>query len=426
MEERFGHDFSRVRIHDDARAAASAHAVGALAYTVGGDIVFGIGRYAPDTPDGRSLLTHELAHVIQQSRTTGIGSEQRLSVGPVDDPLEREAARAADRALAGAGTIVSPGATAGALQRQAAPPELAPNPYTGPMAGSAPPAPAGARPPATQRPGPRGYSLIGTMGRFDADLLPPDRPASGSAPATPCQLRAVIRARFRPRNDHGTWPPGRFDRWVRDFCALVSRRWSYRYLLAPARSCPGEVCTSAAVALRVEPVTANEHHVVDVSYRNPHEQRSHAGTPDVTPGEFFEEDIRSRGTGIAREHTTAVHEVGHWLGVKHIRCDSNAWHCYGITAGQSDDVMGRGEFISARDYRPFTDAMRHITGCPWRTAGEHGGSRAGSMALAFGVLGALLGLGLGIAAGFGLGGILALGGALGVLGAFEGFVLGDI
>src|SRR5215813_8226492 len=66
MEPRFGFDFGRVRIHDDARAAASADAVGASAYTVGTHIVFGTGRYGWRTADERDLLGHELTHVVQQ------------------------------------------------------------------------------------------------------------------------------------------------------------------------------------------------------------------------------------------------------------------------------------------------------------------------------------------------------------------------
>lgn len=63
---RFGHDFSNVRVHDDAAAAASARGVQALAYTVGHDVVFGAGQYSPGTSAGRHLLAHELTHVIQQ------------------------------------------------------------------------------------------------------------------------------------------------------------------------------------------------------------------------------------------------------------------------------------------------------------------------------------------------------------------------
>jgi hypothetical protein len=66
MESRFGHDFSRVRVHRYARAAQSADAVNARAYVVGNDIVFGQGEYAPGTAQGRLLIAHELAHVVQQ------------------------------------------------------------------------------------------------------------------------------------------------------------------------------------------------------------------------------------------------------------------------------------------------------------------------------------------------------------------------
>jgi hypothetical protein len=67
MEPRFGHDFGHVRVHTDARAAESALAVNALAYTVGRNVVFGAGRYSPGSAGGRNLLGHELAHVVQQS-----------------------------------------------------------------------------------------------------------------------------------------------------------------------------------------------------------------------------------------------------------------------------------------------------------------------------------------------------------------------
>lgn len=69
MEPRFGHDFSQVRIHTDARAAESAAAVNALAYTVGHAVVFGGGQYAPQSMNGQRLLAHELTHVVQQGAT---------------------------------------------------------------------------------------------------------------------------------------------------------------------------------------------------------------------------------------------------------------------------------------------------------------------------------------------------------------------
>jgi hypothetical protein len=66
FSERFGHDFSQVRLHADQEAATSAQAVDAHAYAVGNHVVFGAGRYAPETPGGQYLLAHELAHTLQQ------------------------------------------------------------------------------------------------------------------------------------------------------------------------------------------------------------------------------------------------------------------------------------------------------------------------------------------------------------------------
>ncbi len=71
MEQRFGHDFSRVRVHTGALAEQSARDVMARAYTVGYDIVFGPGRFAPGTQEGRRLIAHELTHVVQQSGADG-------------------------------------------------------------------------------------------------------------------------------------------------------------------------------------------------------------------------------------------------------------------------------------------------------------------------------------------------------------------
>jgi hypothetical protein len=67
MESGFGQDFSHVRVHLDSAAAESAHAVSALAYTVGHDVVFARGQYAPGTTMGRHLIAHELAHTVQQA-----------------------------------------------------------------------------------------------------------------------------------------------------------------------------------------------------------------------------------------------------------------------------------------------------------------------------------------------------------------------
>jgi hypothetical protein len=66
MEQRFGTSFDDVRVHDDARAAESAEALSASAYTLGSHLVFNRGRYRPERPEGWHLLAHELTHVLQQ------------------------------------------------------------------------------------------------------------------------------------------------------------------------------------------------------------------------------------------------------------------------------------------------------------------------------------------------------------------------
>jgi hypothetical protein len=68
FEPRFGHDFSRVRVHTSRQAADAARLVNAKAFTVGRDMVFGAGQYVPQTTAGLRLVTHELAHVVQQTR----------------------------------------------------------------------------------------------------------------------------------------------------------------------------------------------------------------------------------------------------------------------------------------------------------------------------------------------------------------------
>jgi hypothetical protein len=93
MEQRFGHDFSRVRIHSGSAAEESARDIEAHAYTVRGDIVFGRDRFAPGTVEGRRLLAHELAHVIQQDgqprvaqRTPSPAGEGSAQAGDANPP----------------------------------------------------------------------------------------------------------------------------------------------------------------------------------------------------------------------------------------------------------------------------------------------------------------------------------------------------
>jgi hypothetical protein len=101
LEPQFHHDFSGVRVHDDARADESCRAVGAAAYTVGEHVAFASGRFRPETHEGRRLLLHELAHVVQQADAPASGDVHDLTIMAPDTAQEREADRVAERVLQG-------------------------------------------------------------------------------------------------------------------------------------------------------------------------------------------------------------------------------------------------------------------------------------------------------------------------------------
>jgi len=88
FEPRFGQDFSQVRLHTDTRAAESARAVNAQAYTIENNIVFGDGQYNPKTNSGKSLLAHELTHVVQQTDPQISGLRKMSTTGSTQPELQ--------------------------------------------------------------------------------------------------------------------------------------------------------------------------------------------------------------------------------------------------------------------------------------------------------------------------------------------------
>jgi uncharacterized protein DUF4157/annexin-like protein len=115
MEPRLGHDFGSVRIHTDSRAVESARTVNARAYTVGRDVVFAAGQYAPTSSAGQELIAHELAHVVQQGASSTRGAidagaplmRQAAAPERATSPLALDYKRIADQiheAIAGLGT----------------------------------------------------------------------------------------------------------------------------------------------------------------------------------------------------------------------------------------------------------------------------------------------------------------------------------
>jgi hypothetical protein len=89
FEPRFGHDFSRVRVHSGPGAVESARSVNAQAYTVGSHVVFDRNRYDPAGGEGRELLAHELAHVVQQRGGSAPGESSVPRLSAVSSTVQR-------------------------------------------------------------------------------------------------------------------------------------------------------------------------------------------------------------------------------------------------------------------------------------------------------------------------------------------------
>ncbi|MEV6055674.1 DUF4157 domain-containing protein [Streptomyces sp. NPDC052107] len=103
MEAGFGRDLSHVRVHDGPSAARAASLLDARAFSLGPHLVFGAGEYRPDTPGGRGLIAHELAHVLQAH------ADGRPHAAVVDDPrLEAEADRAVQALADGGRPVIEP------------------------------------------------------------------------------------------------------------------------------------------------------------------------------------------------------------------------------------------------------------------------------------------------------------------------------
>lgn len=130
MQGRLGHDFSDVRIHNDSKAHESAQSVNAHAYTVGSNVVFQRDKYDPGSAEGKTMLAHELTHVVQQRSGPVDGSDAGggIKVSDPSDRFEREASANADRVMAGPAPSAHADAGAGggaAVQRHEAEEETA-------------------------------------------------------------------------------------------------------------------------------------------------------------------------------------------------------------------------------------------------------------------------------------------------------------
>jgi hypothetical protein len=120
MESRLGSDFGDVRVHTGQKADESARSINAQAYTVGNDVVFQSGKYAPETPRGLHTIAHELTHVVQQKSgpVAGTPAGGGIRLSDPSDAFEQAAARTATAVLSGGPVAAaSPGAGEASVQR---------------------------------------------------------------------------------------------------------------------------------------------------------------------------------------------------------------------------------------------------------------------------------------------------------------------
>ena len=123
MEQRFGADFSGVRVHTDSKAQQSADAISAHAYTYKNHIAFAKGKYEPHSQSGKTLLAHELTHVVQQ--TGQVQRQEAGGAGAAPPPIASPATQAPSN---GASTGTPPPPQAAAEDTATAPPAAEPLP----------------------------------------------------------------------------------------------------------------------------------------------------------------------------------------------------------------------------------------------------------------------------------------------------------
>lgn len=359
FEPRFGHDFSRVRVHADARAAESAWAVNALAYTVGQDVVFGFGQYAPKSSAGGRLLAHELMHVVQQDTL-----RMNISKGPETTELTR---------LSGQGE--EPIAVKAPLSNLS-------SRHTSQLVRLDRYGPERSTTLNEQLSTERFYNSSNFSDRFDGIVNPRQRiitlsmrlsfELEGSGWLDPSRQAATPQSEQANR--------AFLDRFQREFKEIVERTWSYQYNLKPA--CPLDWNHSYRAKVDIVPVSSNPHAAIHV-FRDTPGGRSNAGEGLSALQESDNQIQESRWTFRGKEkqyfQVPSAHEFGHLMGVDHIHCKGNDANCYGVTPEESLDIMGRGSVVSSRDYEPFLRIARRygqdvtpagIAGCNiWVTSG---------------------------------------------------------
>lgn len=349
MEERFGHDFSKVRVHHDPAAAAAA---GAHAYTVGEQIVAGAAGL------DRRLLAHELAHVVQQG-----GAVEPAQVTLHDDAA---AEREADLAAVSAQPQVTHSAPA-SMQRQA-------------VTGTRSSIPV--------------FEIGGTLNaprqvmtrrvQMGADLQLSYDPASGV-------FRVVFPLVWLFVHQ---WTNAQRNAYVADFVASVERVWNDRFILNEQRtSRTARVHIAFDNAVIPQMASAAHEQAQLLNYRNRwsmdvrqltairenvvrHMAQVHLGEESNRPHRQTTEQLRQSGTPFAIRsggrnrtytQTTSPHEFGHMIGLgdEYVE-DAGTPVPQALRGLINDRIMNAGENVTPDAYQPFVVWLSDLTGTQWR------------------------------------------------------------
>jgi len=337
MEPRFGHDFSGVRVYTDAKAAQSARAVNALAYTVGKDVVFGAGQYMPKTMAGKRLLAHELTHTIQQGMESK-GLQTAAKISNANDTAEQEAGAVADAVMSGRAFkptqhqslhIAKQDDTGGGMTSASAPASV-PATDAGPVATEVPPVPTVDE---------QNTELGGlSVGNFDFHFRK-------------CSILIWVWVKFKFSSDITPAEQAAFK--TRFFTAIHSV-WAHSgYSLSGQGNCP---CGYVPIEIHAEENSGSYYHkLVDVE-RGPDRR---------------EKVISDMNVNLSSSNTTLAHEFGHVLGL-YDEYDGEwlenmmFWH-----RNRPDDphaLMNEGTELRSRYFEHYRERVQETAprGCTYR------------------------------------------------------------
>lgn len=314
FEPRFRTDFSQVKVHTDSHASRLARSVNAKAFTSGKDIVFNAGQFSPNSQTGKSLIAHELTHVVQQTGADGIRVDQSKEKSSLSH-MAPEPFRAA---------MVAPG-----VMIQLAPSGL--SCY--------------------------GYYLYGRANfrnRFDAGVNTRHH-----------QVTLIMRLAINDAvgADTPEVKMARIHAFFIDARDAIEKAWRDSAFALKSN------CMADLYNVRVR---------VLLDYDNPHQtitlwgdqgERSKAKNWQLSdtkttvrsspvPIDPTKPPGKDNMQVVDFSQTAVVHEFGHLMGLEHPVCKGSATRCYGVTYEQKNDLMGYGNWISPRDFEPFIRIMQ--------------------------------------------------------------------